>query len=85
MMEEVLYGCDIVPSAIHITSSTLFGAQPNVRYGRSRLYIAPYGQQTGRYTKKAGGKGAEVRVGSLELLQSVSQRVLGSGPIKGHH
>ena len=70
MMEETLYGCDIVPSAIHITSSTLSGAQPNVRYGRSHLYIASYGPQTGRYAKKAGGKGAEVRVGSLELASS---------------
>ena len=29
MMEEVLYGCDVMPSAIHITSSTLSGREPN--------------------------------------------------------
>ena len=31
MMEEVLYGCDVMPSAIHITGSTLSGAQPTVK------------------------------------------------------
>ena len=36
MMEEVLYGCDVMPSAIHITGSTLAGAQPNVGYNESR-------------------------------------------------
>ena len=30
MMEEVLYGCDVMPSAIHITGSTLSGIQPEV-------------------------------------------------------
>ena len=29
MMEEVLYGCDVMPSAVHITGSTLSGLQPN--------------------------------------------------------
>ena len=44
MMEEVLYGCDVMPSAVHITGSTLSGVercrplQPS-----SRLYTMPYG------------------------------------------
>ena len=32
MMEDVLYGCDVMPSAIHITGSTLSGVQPAVSY-----------------------------------------------------
>ena len=60
MMEEVLYGCDVMPSAIHITGSTLSGAQPTVGFGSSRLYTVPYGRQTD------GG----VLIGSLELLRS---------------
>ena len=28
MMEEVLYGCDVMPSAVHITGSTLSGVEP---------------------------------------------------------
>ena len=30
MMEEVLYGCDVMPSAVHITGSTLSGVEPSV-------------------------------------------------------
>ena len=60
MMEEVLYGCDVMPSAIHITGSTLSGVQPAVGFGGSRLYTMPYGRQ----------QDGTVAIGSLELLQS---------------
>ena len=60
MMEEVLYGCDVMPSAIHITGSTLSGVEPSVGFGSSRLYTLAYGRQ-------ADGT---VKIGSLELLQS---------------
>ena len=62
MMEDVLYGCDVMPSAIHITSSTLSGVQPKQSYGKSRLYTMPYGRQSD----------GSVAIGSLELLQSSS-------------
>ena len=62
MMEEVLYGLDVMPSAIHITSATLSGVHPNVRFGGSRLYTLPYGRQ----------RDGTVAIGSLELLQSSS-------------
>ena len=60
MMEEVLYGCDVMPSAIHITGSTLSGVEPSVGFGSSRLYAMPYGRQPDR----------SVKIGSLELLQT---------------
>ncbi len=60
MMEEVLYGCDVMPSAIHITGSTLSGMWPQVQFGKSRLYTLAYGRQPDD----------SVRIGSLELLQS---------------
>ena len=60
MMEEVLYGCDVMPSAIHITGSTLSGMRPNVGFKQSRLYTMPYGKQ----------KDSTVKIGSLELLQA---------------
>ena len=66
MIEEVLYGCDVMPSAIHITGSTLSGMQPNIGFGNSRLYTMPYGRQ---------GDGS-VKIGSLELLQSSSTMTL---------
>ena len=62
MMEEVLYGCDVMPSAIHITGSTLAGAQPNVGYNESHLYTLTYGRQ----------RDLSVKIGSLELLVSSS-------------
>ena len=66
MMEEVLYGCDVMPSAIHITGSTLAGAQPEVGFGNSRLYTMPYGRQ----------QDGSVKIGSLEFLQSSAAWVL---------
>ena len=59
MMEEVLYGCDVMPSAAHITSATLSGVQPDVIFNKSRIYTMPYGRQTD----------GTVSIGSLELLQ----------------
>ncbi len=60
MMEEVLYGCDVMPSAVHITGSTLSGMEPNVLFGNSHLYTMPYGRMQDN----------SVMIGSLELLQS---------------
>ena len=60
MMEEVLYGCDVMPSAVHITGSTLSGVEPSVVFGRSRLYTAPYGRM----------RDGSVSIGSLELLEA---------------
>ena len=72
MMEEVLYGCDVMPSAIHITGSTLSGVEPAVGFNNSRLYTMPYGRQ----------KDGSVMIGSLELLQSSNVMTLfnTSGP-----
>ena len=59
-MEEVLYGCDVMPSAVHITGSTLSGVEPSVLFNTSHLYTMPYGRM----------KDGSVMIGSLELLQS---------------
>ena len=59
MMEQVLYGCDVMPSAVHITGSTLSGVEPSVAFTDSRLYTMPYGRMTD----------GSVKIGSLELLQ----------------
>ena len=60
MMEEVLYGCDVMPSAVHITGSTLSGLEPSVIFNDSHLYTMPYGRM----------QDGSVMIGSLELLQS---------------
>ena len=66
MMEEVLYGCDVMPSAAHITSATLAGAQPTIGYRQSRIYTIPYGRQPD----------GSVKIGSLEGLAGNSQLVM---------
>ena len=60
MMEEALYGCDVMPSAVHITGSTLSGVEPSVLFNSSHLYTMPYGRM----------RDNSVMIGSLELLQS---------------
>ena len=60
MMEDVLYGCDVMPSAVHITGSTLSGVEPSVLFNESHLYTMPYGRM----------RDNSVMIGSLELLQS---------------
>ena len=62
MMEEVLYGLDVMPSAVHITGATLSGAYPSVSFDKSRVYPLPYGRQQDN----------SVLIGSLELIQSSS-------------
>ena len=66
MIEQVLYGCDVMLYAVHITASTLSGKQPTRTYDNSRLYTMPYGRQEGN----------TVKIGSLEFLQSSEQSVL---------
>ena len=48
MMEEALYGCDVMPSAVHITGSTLSGVEPSVLFNSSHLYTMPYGRMSGQ-------------------------------------
>ena len=66
MMEEVLYGCDVMPSAVHITCSTLSGMEPAEGFGKSRLYALQYGRQ----------EDGTVKIGSLEFLQTSAQWTL---------
>ncbi len=58
MMGKVLRGCDVMPSAVHITSATLSSARPEIDYDKSKIYTVPYGRQ----------KDNTVKLGSLELL-----------------
>lgn len=66
VMEKVLYGCDVMPSAVHITGSTLSGIVPAALFDNSRLYTLAYGRQ----------EDGDVRIGSLELLQSSAAMTL---------
>ena len=62
MMENSLTACDVLPSAVHLTASTLSSAHPTERYRRSQTIVAEYGR-----TERGG-----VSLGSLDLLASAS-------------
>ena len=64
MMENSLTACDIMPAAVHLTSSLLSSVSPRERYTGTRNVLYPYGG-TGEFDNK--GKPI-VDVGSLELL-----------------
>ena len=64
MMENSLTACDIMPAAVHLTSSLLSSVAPRERYTGTRNVLYPFGG-TGEYD----GKGKPiVNVGSLDLL-----------------
>ena len=66
MMEQVLYGFDVLPYAAHLTASILSGKEPAIPYKKSRIYTMPYGRQ----------KDGTVEIGSLEFLDKAEQEVL---------
>jgi len=59
LMENVLHGYDVLPTAVHLTASTLAMLAPEVAFVRMALYVMPLGMDR----KKA-------RLGSLDFLQS---------------
>ncbi len=64
MMENSLTACDIMPAAVHLTSSLLASVAPGERYTGTRNVLYPFGG-AGETDQK--GKPI-VNVGSLELL-----------------
>ena len=45
MMENVLWGYDVLPSAVHLTASTLGMLAPHVTYHKMNLFIMPLGAE----------------------------------------
>ena len=63
LLEDVLYGYDVLPSAVHITAATLAGAQPKVGFRKTHLDSLSYGRLSDN----------SIAIGSLEFLKSNSQ------------
>jgi len=71
MMESVLTAADIMPSAVHLTASTLSGMHPDKTYQNTHIINMPYGEN---------GNENGISIGSLDLLQKDETRsVFGSG------
>ncbi len=60
MIEEVLVGCDVLPSATHITASQLSSTFPTVSYEKTKMLTLPFG-------KLADGG---VALGALDILET---------------
>jgi hypothetical protein len=59
-IENCLIGCDVMPSATHITASMLSSAFPEQRYKHTKILTMPYGRQPD----------GSVSLGSIEFLSS---------------
>jgi hypothetical protein len=59
MIESILVGCDVLPSATYITASQLSSAHPAIQYGGTNILTLPFGQM-------ASG---EIALGALDLLE----------------
>lgn len=57
LMENVLYGYDVLPSAVHLTASTLGMLAPKVTYRKMNLFVMPM-----------GAEGRSKRLGSLDFI-----------------
>jgi len=57
LMENVLYGYDVLPSAVHLTASTLGMLAPDVIYRQMNLFVMPM-----------GADGRSLRLGSLDFI-----------------
>ena len=70
MMENSLTACDVMPAAVHLTSSMLSAVAPRERYTGTRNVLYPFG---GTGEKDNKGKPL-VEVGSLDLLDLNTSR-----------
>jgi len=63
LMENVLHGYDVLPSALHLTASTLAMLAPEVAFRAMNLFVLPLGIDHG-----------EPRLGSLDFLEETEVR-----------
>jgi len=63
LMENVLYGYDVLPSAVHLTAATLAILAPEVAFVQMNLFVMPLGMIRGN-----------PRLGSLDFLYSTTIR-----------
>jgi hypothetical protein len=77
IMEDILHGYDVLPSAVHLTASTLALLAPEIAFRKMQLYSLPLG--------KLGD--SSIYLGSIEYLHSdrVSTQLdlMGDGPSEG--
>lgn len=60
MIEHSLFGCDVIPSATHITATQLSSAYPTIKYQDTKILTMPFGRLSD----------GSVALGALELLEA---------------
>ena len=72
-----MIGCDIMPSAVHLTAARLSGEHPDIDYTCTRTWVMPYG-----LVPDVGGGRPVVKLGTLDLLHTEEAPALfGDGSI----
>lgn len=66
MMEEAVYGADIMPASTHLTTSMLSSVFPKVTFNATQIHYVPYGKDEGGVTT----------IGSLEFIKEQQGRDL---------
>lgn len=62
LMEKIIHGYDVLPSAVHLTAATLGLLAPEIAFKKMRLYWVPMGKQPS----------GEVYLGSIDYISSDS-------------
>lgn len=72
MLEESVYGFDILPTATHLTASNLSGLLPQANCDDMRIYQMPIGEKDKKDGGGGGGGGVrdEPDLGSLDIIRS---------------
>lgn len=77
LMEDVLYGCDVLPSALHLTASTLALLSTDVTFELTNLFSLPLGGEHGRLGS------IELLTGEVAIVQDMFGAVADAGQVAG--
>ena len=72
MVERVLVGADIMPSAVHLTATVLSSRHPGVKFGDTSIGIVRYGIPE-------RGTGHKLSLGALDFVEESTMPIWGTG------
>ena len=72
MLENVLFGADIIPSAVDITAASLFSVYPHIDISETNTHVMPYGDFSTQIKSNTTNLVDTVRIGSLEFINDNS-------------
>ncbi|MXZ06590.1 MAG: hypothetical protein F4Y75_03625 [Acidimicrobiia bacterium] len=76
LLEDCLFGYDIMPAAVHLTAARLAGEQPSVDFNRTNTWVMGWGETPTE-------TGTQLRLGSLDLLaEEITPALFGDGTME---